>query len=65
MNFTRDPTPLQFTLTPRPSGYAWWYVDAVSEDGAIGMTIIVFIGSVFSARYAKARREARRHGGVC
>ncbi len=42
-----------------PGGYAWWYVDALSDDGAQGLTIIGFIGSVFSPYYAWARR---RHG---
>jgi carotenoid 1,2-hydratase len=36
-------------------GYAWWYVDAVSDDGRHGITIIAFIGSVFSPFYAWAR----------
>jgi carotenoid 1,2-hydratase len=37
-------------------GYAWWYVDAFSEDEACGLTLIAFIGSVFSPYYATARR---------
>ena len=39
------------------NGYAWWYVDALSDDGASGITIIAFIGSVFSPYYAFARRR--------
>ncbi len=38
-------------------GYAWWYLDALSDDGAHGLTIIAFIGSVFSPYYAWARRH--------
>jgi carotenoid 1,2-hydratase len=38
-------------------GYAWWYVDAISDDGAHGVTVIAFIGSVFSPYYAAARRK--------
>lgn len=38
------------------NGYAWWYVDALSDDGLHGITIIAFIGSVFSPYYAFARR---------
>ena len=38
-------------------GYAWWYVDALSDDGQHGLTIIAFIGSVFSPYYAWARRR--------
>jgi carotenoid 1,2-hydratase len=37
-------------------GYAWWYLDALSDDGAHGITIIAFIGTVFSPWYALARR---------
>jgi carotenoid 1,2-hydratase len=32
-------------------GYLWWYLDAVSDDGAYGFSIIWFIGSVFSPYY--------------
>jgi len=39
------------------NGYAWWYVDALSDDGQNGITIIAFIGSVFSPYYALARRN--------
>jgi carotenoid 1,2-hydratase len=38
-------------------GYAWWYLDALSDDGAHGICIIAFIGSVFSPYYARARRR--------
>jgi carotenoid 1,2-hydratase len=39
------------------NGYAWWYVDAFSDDGQHGLTIIGFVGSVFSPYYAAARRR--------
>jgi carotenoid 1,2-hydratase len=42
-------------------GYAWWYLDALSDDGRCGITLIAFIGSVFSPYYAHARR---RSGGT-
>ena len=42
-----------------PGGYLWWYVDALSDDGQHGLTVIAFVGSVFSPYYARARR----HGG--
>jgi carotenoid 1,2-hydratase len=38
-------------------GYRWWYVDALSDDGRHGLTIIAFIGSVFSPYYKWARRR--------
>ena len=38
-------------------GYHWWYVDALSDDGRLGLTIIAFIGSVFSPYYKWARRK--------
>jgi carotenoid 1,2-hydratase len=37
-----------------PGGYAWWYVDALSRDGRHGLTVIAFIGSVFSPYYRAA-----------
>jgi carotenoid 1,2-hydratase len=39
-----------------PTGYLWWYLDALSDDGQFGLTIIAFVGSVFSPYYAWARR---------
>jgi carotenoid 1,2-hydratase len=38
-------------------GYAWWYFDGVSDDGARAFTAIVFIGSVFSPSYALRLRR--------
>jgi carotenoid 1,2-hydratase len=46
-----------FTSAVVGNGYRWWYIDALSDDGRHGLTIIVFIGSVFSPYYAAARRE--------
>jgi carotenoid 1,2-hydratase len=46
-----------FAAVVPPGGYAWWYVDALSSDGQHGLTIIAFIGSVFSPWYAWARRR--------
>lgn len=44
--------------TPIPSGgYIWWYVDALSDDGQRGLTLIAMLGSVFSPYYAYARRR--------
>ena len=38
-----------------PGGYLWWYVDALSDDGENGISLIAFVGSVFSPYYAWAR----------
>jgi carotenoid 1,2-hydratase len=40
-------------------GYAWWYLDAISDDGRYGVTLIAFIGSVFSPYYAWQRARVR------
>ena len=46
-----------------PGGYAWWYLDALSDDGQHALVAIVFIGSVFSPYYARARARAVALGG--
>lgn len=38
-------------------GYGWWYVDAISEDGQHALTIIAFLGSVFSPFYKRSGRQ--------
>ena len=55
-----------FDAAVAPGGYRWWYVDALSDDGQHGLTLIGFIGSVFSPYYAWARgasglAEAENH----
>ncbi|WP_201152777.1 carotenoid 1,2-hydratase [Rhodothalassium salexigens] len=56
---------LGFLWTPPPGGYIWWYVDALSDDGRYGLTIIAFIGSVFSPYYVWAgRRDPRDHCAI-
>ena len=37
-----------------PGAYLWWYVDALSDCGNYGLTIIAFVGSVFSPYYRSA-----------
>lgn len=39
-------------------GYRWWYIDALSGDGRHGLTVIGFVGSVFSPYYLSARKKA-------
>jgi carotenoid 1,2-hydratase len=51
----------RFDLPVADGGYSWWYLDALSADGRYGITIIAFIGSVFSPYYAARRRSHERH----
>ena len=48
-------------------GYLWWYVDALSDCGRYGLSIIAFVGSVFSPYYAWARRkgDVTHHERLC
>lgn len=48
---------LGFDAPVARSGYRWWYLDALSDDGCCGLTLIAFVGSVFSPYYAAARRR--------
>jgi len=46
-----------FTDPVPDNGYRWWYLDGVSDDNQHAITVIVFIGSVFSPYYARARKQ--------
>ena len=46
----------RFDADVPPGGYGWWYIDAISDDGTHGLTIIAFIGSVFSPYYKASGR---------
>lgn len=46
-----------FDLDVPAGGYAWWYVDGVSDDGLRAVSVIGFIGSVFSPWYAWSGRN--------
>jgi carotenoid 1,2-hydratase len=46
-----------FNMPVGNNGYAWWYLDGLSDDGQHGFTIIGLIGSVFSPYYAFSRRK--------
>ena len=50
---------LGFDLRVLEGGYRWWYVDGFSDCGQFGITIIAFIGSVFSPYYYRARHRGR------
>ena len=46
-----------FNLNVPEDGYAWWYVDGISHDGSKAISIIGFIGSVFSPWYRWSGRK--------
>ena len=41
----------EFDWPVPPGGYCWWYVDATSDCGQFALTVIAFVGSVFSPYY--------------
>jgi len=53
-----------FNIAVPPSGYVWWYLDALSADGRYGLTCIVFVGSVFSPYYARDRAHPAEHSSL-
>lgn len=58
--YERRPATIDFAQAVADNGYLWWYVDAISDDGQQAMTLIVFVGSVFSPYYARARRRGNQ-----
>ena len=48
---------LRFDAPLAAGGYIWWYLDALSDDEAHALTLIAFVGSVFSPYYAWARQR--------
>lgn len=48
---------MRFDCPVPPGGYRWWYLDGLSADGRHAITIIAFVGSVFSPYYHWARRR--------
>ncbi len=51
-----DPFGPRFDGAVPANGYSWWYIDAESDDGQYGLTVIAFIGSVFSPYYKASGR---------
>ena len=47
----------RFDIRVEKNGYAWWYIDGISKDGTKAISIIGFIGSVFSPWYYWAGRK--------
>ncbi len=37
----------KFDIEVKHNGYAWWYVEGISNDGNKAISIIGFIGSLF------------------
>lgn len=55
----------RFDVQVDANGYAWWYIDAFSEDGQYGLTIIAFVGSVFSPYYKfSGRGDPENHCAI-
>jgi len=50
---TRPP----FNSPVENGGYHWWYLDALDPDTEQGVVVIVFVGSVFSPYYFRARQR--------
>ena len=57
MLFRSDREGPRFDEAIPAGGYTWWYVDAISDDGQHGLTIIAFLGSVFSPYYKRSGRS--------
>ena len=53
-----------FDLTVPKNGYAWWYLDGISDDNQKAISIIAFIGSVFSPWYSWYGRK-KPHDHCC
>ena len=47
-----------FAIDVPSNGYAWWYVDGVSDCGRYAVSVIAFIGSVFSPWYRWSGRKS-------
>lgn len=45
-------------------GYAWWYVEVHDDEHRFGLTLILFVGSVFSPSYAARLRRGERVTGL-
>ena len=52
-----DDERLSFNRQLKPHGYQWWYIDAISEDQSYSLSMIIFVGHVFSPYYYKARQR--------
>lgn len=53
-----------FNIDVPPNGYAWWYIDGVDPTSGRAISIIAFIGSVFSPWYKWSGRKSPQNN-VC
>ena len=53
-----------FNLNVPPNGYAWWYIDGVEPNSGQAVSVIAFIGSVFSPWYKWSGRK-KPQNNVC
>jgi carotenoid 1,2-hydratase len=55
----------RFDAAVPPGGYLWWYLDGISDDKRYAITLIAFVGSVFSPYYAwSGRRDPLNHCAI-
>ena len=55
----------EFDVQVPSGGYAWWYVDGISDDGLKAISIISFVGAVFSPWYHwSGRTDPENHCSV-
>lgn len=48
-----------------PRAYRWWYVDGLSDDGRQAVSVIAFVGSVFSSWYHwSGRGDPLNHAAI-
>ena len=53
-----------FNIDVPPNGYAWWYIDGIDPISGKAISIIAFIGSVFSPWYKWSGRKVPQNN-VC
>ena len=59
-----DESEPNFNLDVPPNGYAWWYIDGIEPNSGQAVSIIAFIGSVFSPWYKWSGRKQPQNN-VC
>ena len=59
-----DESEPNFNVDVPPNGYAWWYIDGIEPNSGQAVSIIAFIGSVFSPWYRWSGRKQPQNN-VC